>query len=123
MAYEDSVTTISVPAAGALTQFTLVTVNSSGQVANTGDGAMAQGVVQNDPGAAGEIAEVATAGVMQVVAGGSVSAGDDIGSDANGQAVTASDGSGDIIIGKALTSASGSGSVISMLYQPTGALA
>lgn len=123
MAYNDALQSFTVPAAGALTQYTLVTINSSGQAANTGDGAMPQGVVQNDPSAAGDAAEVAFAGLVQVLAGGAVSAGDDIGSDASGQAVTAAGASGDAIFGKAVTAASGSGSVFTMHIMPAGAAA
>jgi len=123
MSFNDSLQSFSLPAAGALTQYTFVTINTSGQAANTGDGAMPNGVVQNDPGAAGEVAEVAYAGLVQVLAGEAISAGDDIGSDANGQAVTAAGASGDAIFGQAVTAASGSGSVITMHIMPTGAAA
>lgn len=51
-----------------------------------GAGDLVYGVLQNDP-EAGEAAEVAVLGITKVVAGGTVAAGDRVGTDANGKAV------------------------------------
>lgn len=99
-------------------QFFFVTVASDGQVDPTGDGAMATGVLQNDPAAAGRAAEIAIAGVTKVSAGGTVAAGAAVASDAAGEAVTAA--TGDIILGTALTGGA-DGAVIEILFNPRGA--
>lgn len=100
-------------------QFFFVAVASDGQVDPAGDGAFAQGVLQNDPAAAGRAAEVAISGITKVVCGGTVAAAATVASDANGEAVTAA--SGDIILGTALEAGT-DGSIISMLFQPRGAV-
>lgn len=90
MATEDLVFSITYEAANDLSsnQYQLVAVNSNGKVVLAGAGDHAVGVLQNDP-ASGEQAEVAILGQTKVVAGGSVSQGDQIASDSNGKGVTA----------------------------------
>ncbi len=61
------------------------------------------GVLQNAP-ASGGAAAVMVNGVAKVVSGGSITAGDEVSCDANGDAITAS-GSGTYVAGKALTGA------------------
>lgn len=63
-------------------------------------GADAIGVLLNKPDAAGRDAEVAFAGRVKVVAGGTVTAGDKVQSDASGEAITAS--TGDFVLGTCL---------------------
>ena len=98
-------------------QFFFVSVAADGQVDPTGDGADAAGVLQNAPAAAGRAAEVAISGVVKVEAGGSVTAGDDIASDASGNAVTAA--TGDQILGVALEDGA-DGQRIEILFQKRG---
>jgi len=80
-------------------QFGFVSLAADGEVDATGDGAEAVGVLMNDP-VASAAATVAYSGRVLVEAGASVTAGDDIASDANGNAVTAA--TSDVILGKAL---------------------
>lgn len=85
-------------------QFHFVSMSADGQVDGSGDGAVVLGVLLNAPDEAGKVAEIATAGVVKVVAGGSIEEGNEIGSDTNSEAVAAA--TGDYRIGIALTPAS-----------------
>ena len=120
MSYKQAQTTVTLEAGADLSakQWFFVSVNASGQVVATGDGAYAVGVLQNDPAAAGRAAEVAIGGIVQVICGGVVTRGGPVASDANGEAVNAA--SGDIILGEALETGA-DGSVISMIFHPRGA--
>lgn len=80
-------------------QFKFVTLEADGQVDIAGDGVRAIGVCLNQP-TAGKAATVAMTGKVLVEAGAAVTAGDEIASDAAGNAVTAA--STDIIMGYAL---------------------
>ncbi len=67
MAYEERINdrTITLPAAAALTQFTFVKLNASGQAAVAGAADVdVIGVVQNDPAAAGDEATIALPGCV-----------------------------------------------------------
>lgn len=121
MARKDNQVCISLEAGQDLSakQFFFVSVSADGQVDPTGDGAHADGVLQNKPAAAGRAAEVAIGGVVQVSCGGSVTRGGDVASDAAGEAVDAA--SGDNILGTALETGS-DGAIISMIFQPRGIL-
>lgn len=123
MATHNAMDCISIDASGDLSaaQFHFVSVDSNGQIALTGDGAHADGVLQNDPDAAGKAGEVAIRGVVKVEASAAIAAGAEVSSTAAGEAVTAT--SGDIILGTALKAASGDGSIIPMLFNPRGAAA
>lgn len=82
-------------------QFKFVLVASDGQVDLVASaGGDADGVLLNDPDAAGKAATVAYAGRVKVVAGGTVAAGAKVQSDASGDAITAA--SGDHVLGKCL---------------------
>ncbi len=85
-------------------QFKFVTLEADGNV-DLADaaGERAVGVLLNKPDAAGKAATVAMTGKVMVVAGGSVTAGDEIATDASGDAVTAS--STNIVMGYALEDA------------------
>ena len=80
-------------------QFKFVTLEADGQV-DLADAAGENciGVVLNDPAAA-EAATVAISGKVMVAAGGTVTAGDAVATDASGAAVTAT--TGNIIMGYA----------------------
>ena len=80
-------------------QFRIVTVGANGAVAATVAETAADGVLLNDPNT-GEAATVAVFGRVIVEAGGSIDAGDEVASGANGVVVAATEG--DIILGKAL---------------------
>lgn len=119
MAYEESIKRITLEAGADLSakQFFFVSVSADGQVDPTGDGAHADGVLQNDPAAAGRAAEVAIGGVVRVKCGGTVTRGGPVASDANGNAVNPA--TGDVILGTALETGA-SGTIISMIFQPRG---
>ena len=120
MAYNESQTCVTLEAGQDLSakQFFFVSIAADGQVDPTGDGLHADGVLQNDPAAAGRAAEVAILGITKVVCGGVVTAGGPVASDAAGEAVDAA--SGDVILGTALETGA-DGEVISILFQPRGA--
>lgn len=79
-------------------QFHFVTATAR-SVALTGAGAAADGVVINDP-ANGAAATVVVFGRVIVEAGGTITAGAEVASNATGEAVAAT--TGDIVLGKAL---------------------
>lgn len=84
-------------------QFKFVVLSADGQIDLAGDGAAAVGVLLNEPAAAGRAATVVVSGRTIVEAGASVTAGDAVASDANGDAITAA--TADIAMGYALEDA------------------
>lgn len=119
MARDEATTCITLEAGQDLSakQYFFVSMSSDGQVDPTGDGANAIGVLQNDPAAAGRAAEVAVSGRTMVKAGGTITAGADIASDAAGEAVVAA--TGDQILGTALEGAA-DGDTFAIMFQPRG---
>ena len=92
MAYEGTLTTISLPISTsfAALQFTFVQINSSGQLAvPSGAGVFCDGVIQDDNSSTGLPSEMAYGGVTKVVAGTSLAVGDLVMTDSSGRAVTA----------------------------------
>lgn len=121
MAYEEALQVISLPVnldMGA-NQYHFVVVGSDGNLDLAGDGAAADGVLQDKPdGSSVETAgSVAIGGVSKVEAGEAIDAGDFIASNATGEAKTAT--TGDIVLGRALTAASGDGVIFSMIVYHT----
>ncbi|KPK37655.1 MAG: hypothetical protein AMJ69_10785 [Gammaproteobacteria bacterium SG8_47] len=115
------VVTLEAGANYATKQFFFVSMSSDGQIDPTGDGAAAIGVLLNDPAAQGRAAEVCIGGLTRVECGtAGVTAGDDIASDASGNAVPAA--TGDVILGTALETGA-DGEVISIIFQPRNAAA
>lgn len=86
-------------------QFTFVKMNTTDRtVVAAGDGEAADGILINDP-ESDNAATVVTFGRERVLCGtGGLTAGDNVGVDANGAAVTAA--SSDIIVGKCVDGAS-----------------
>tara|TARA_R110000796_G_scaffold13544_2_gene43721 strand:- start:882 stop:1253 length:372 start_codon:yes stop_codon:yes gene_type:complete len=79
-------------------QFKFVLLASDGQVDLVASaGGPATGVLLNDPAAAGRAATVAYAGVVKVIAGGTVAIGAKVQSDAAGDAILAA--TGDHVLG------------------------
>jgi hypothetical protein len=120
MAYEENGLDISLPANTDLSaaQYKFVTVNSSGKIALTGLGEEPDGILQNAPAAADRPGRVRVAGVSKLDLGGSVTAGNAVVADTNGEGVAA--GSADAYrAGKALETGV-SGDVIPVLLKPTG---
>lgn len=69
------------------------------------------GVLQNDPNAAGQPAEVACLGVCKVIAGGSITVGDHVTTNSTGYAATTTSANNHVL-GVALDTASTSGDII-----------
>lgn len=136
MAREEKGIDITVNASGDLStkQYYFVDVNSSGLAAVVAAaGARAVGVLQNKPDASGRAGTVRIFGVTKVIAGGSITAGDSIASDANGKAgavtkgkVNTSDAGasadpviGSYVMGVALADAA-SGDIFPVMLYPVG---
>lgn len=98
-------------------QYLAVVINSSGNVAVAGAGADIAGILQNKP-TAGHACDVCVDGVSKAVAGGSVTAGAKLMTNASGQLITAT--ATNKAVGIALDSASGAGVVIPVLLKDLG---
>jgi len=92
-----------------------VKVAADGQIDQAGLDATAEGVLQDDPAAAGRAALVAISGVTKIVAGAAVTRGGDIVSDASGRAIDK--GANANVLGVALEAASGAGELIAVLLK------
>ena len=81
-------------------QFKFVTLAADGQVDITSSaGGNAIGVLLNKPAAAGRAATVCVSGSVMITCGGTITAGDQIQSDANGDALLAA--TSDVVLGYA----------------------
>lgn len=101
MAFESSLTCVTMPAAADLSaaQYKIVDVNSSRQMALVATkGAKTAGILQDKPAAAGRAGSMAIAGQSMVLLGGTVAAGAEVISDANGAAI-ATDAADQYILG------------------------
>jgi hypothetical protein len=116
MAYEVNVNTISVEASADLSgkQFHFGTINANGQVAATGAGTVADGVICDKPATQGRPTALATTlgQVVRVIAGAAFARGADLEADAAGKAVTKAAGK---ILAKALAAAGASGDIVPAL--------
>lgn len=121
MATQENITSISIPSSGDLSsdQFKLVIINSDGEVALAGLNEIAAGVLQGKPSVQGEAAEVAILGAPKVIAGATITAGDQITSTAVGLADKAV--STDVVVGTALENAV-INDVFRILFHSAGAL-
>ena len=117
--YEESLRCVTLEAGQDLSgsQFCFVTLANDGQVDPTGAGAVSDGVLQNDPNAAGVAATVAIAGISRVVCGANVSRGALVTSDAAGKAVAAT--TGNEVAGRALAAGT-TGALIPVLLKLSG---
>lgn len=120
MATQDNMLCVSLEAGQDLSakQFYFVSVAADGQIDPTGAGAIAQGVLQDAPAAAGRAALVAVAGKVKVVCGAAVTRGGPVASTSTGTATNAT--TGNIILGTALETGA-AGRIIEMIFQPRGA--
>jgi hypothetical protein len=116
MAYEEKVQTISLEANGdqSANQYKFMLLGATGIALNTVAGGPCIGVLQNKP-EAGQIGAVAVAGVAMVEAGGVITRGVGVQSNASGVAIAAS--TGDYNLGTALATAA-SGDIIPVLLTP-----
>lgn len=97
-------------------QYRFGTVDSTGRIALASAGARVEGIITNNP-AENRAVSLSISGIEQVTLGGTVSAGDQIASGANGLAVAHV--SGDYMCGVAVSSGV-SGDVISALLLQAG---
>ena len=118
MAYEQSLTTVSLEAGSDLStkQYYAVKITTLKLAVANGAGGML-GVLQNDPSASGAPGTVAISGITKWLAGGAVTAGSYIAVDTNGKCVNAV--SGDIAEGIAMITGV-DGDVVSVLLKPIG---
>lgn len=93
-------------------QFRLVVISASEQVNVAGAASSPIGVLQNKPNT-DQAAEVVAAGVSNVIASASITAGDDLAAAANGKVATAT--SGQNVVGKAIQAASNDNDIIAAL--------
>lgn len=119
MATQESMVMVTLPANADLSasKFCFVAVGATGRVAVAGNGAFADGVLQDDPDAADKAAAVAISGIVPVRCGGVVTRGGAVASDAAGKAKNA--GAEDWVLGTALDTGA-DGAVISVLLNTRG---
>ena len=123
MAAENLSKCISLPASTNLSsnQYCFVEVDTNGQIAVSGVGNDAIGVLQDDPASAGIVGLIMTGhgGITKVKAGGTVTVGALAACDSSGRAVVAT--SGTFILGKFLE-AGAVNNIVKILFQPNGRL-
>lgn len=119
MATENTVVAVPMPVAADYSsagQYLFVDVNSSGQaVVIAAQGVNAIGVLQDNPAAAGRVGRIAVGGMIKVMSGDTITAGNRITSGADGRAEVAA--TGDFVLGTAMVS-SVDGDIMTMLFQP-----
>lgn len=117
MAWEQALQTVTMIAGQDLSssQYCFVVEAADGQVDPSGDGAQADGVLQNDPSAAGQAASVAISGVTRVKAGAATTRGGPVASDSTGRAVNAA--TGDRVLGRFLEAAANADEIVTILLQ------
>ncbi len=118
MAKESSLTCISMEAGQDLStkQYLFIALASDGQIDPVGTaGANADGVLQDNPAAAGRAACVGIAGVSKVVASAAISVGAQVSSTNAGKARTAV--STDRVLGRAMTAAAADGDIMTVLLK------
>lgn len=101
-------------------QFRFVTLSATGKAVAPAAGAQVIGVRQNRPNA-DEAVTIVQSGISFVEAGGAISPGDGVTTDATGRAVVAA--VGNAVVGQALETASGAGVQIAVLLTPRAAVA
>ena len=101
-------------------QYRFVSLAPDGQVDPTGLGLEAEGILQDNPSAAGRAAAIATleGDISMCVAGGVIPVSRDIMSDANGRAIIAT--SGGRVQGVAMEAASAAGDIIAVMIKRSG---
>jgi hypothetical protein len=100
-------------------QYYIIKLASDGQIDPAGAAnTQSEGVLQNDPAAAGREAIVCVLGVTKCVAAEAIAVGDAISTDTSGKGVVSA--SGEFILGKAITAAGADGDIFTMLFQPHG---
>lgn len=122
MSFDHSALDITLTASGDLSakQYHFMTIDGNGNLAVSTRGQLSVGVLQDAPAALGRAGRLRTVSgsVTKVVAGGTITAGQAIVSDANGAGVNASSAD-NAFMGIALVSAV-SGDIFAMVLQPRG---
>lgn len=113
MARIDSLT-VSVKSTGAITENRFITAVG----AQTGANGNALGVAQYSVGAAGQMVPVTTLGVLDVEAGGAISAGQLVASDSSGRAVYRDGTTYTVTLGRALNAVSAAGQFVKVHLIP-----
>jgi hypothetical protein len=126
MAYSESTTIITLPAAADLSarQYHFVIVDGNGQAALSAADQNAIGILQNKPDAQGRAASVLISGASKLVCGAGTAcrAGFNIGTDANGRGVEKTSAS-DPTLGIVLETATNAGEIATVVFSPNGVLA
>lgn len=118
MATQNSLIHLTLPAAAsfASSQYLFAVVNSSGQWAVAGTaGIRVDGVIQDNPDAAGKPSNGCIGGKTKIQLGGTVAAGAAVTTDANGKAVAAT--TGNIILGTCIEGGA-AGDIGSIIFNP-----
>lgn len=124
MAYSENQTNITLPASTDLSasQYCFVSINTSGQVELSGDDGNPVGILQNEPSAQGEAAEVLIAGVSKIKSGVSdFDAGYNAASGASGKGKRSDTAS--FRLGIIIETASADGEFGTMVFSPNGKVA
>ena len=100
-------------------QFRFVTVSNTGKAVNPSAGGGVIGVRQNRP-KADKATTIVNSGISIVEAGGAITAGDLVQTNATGQAIVSA--SGKLTVGRALESATGDGIQIAVLLVPSASI-
>lgn len=123
MAVEEKVVCINLLAAGDLSadQYKFVTFNGTDKTVDltATAGGSVDGILQDEPAAAGRSAKVAISGRVKVLAGAAVAAGADVATDATGRAVTAT-GAAEVV-GKSVIAGAVAGDVMEIILKGKGA--
>lgn len=117
MATENALKCITLEAGGNMSsdQYKFVSLATDGQIDLTGDGALADGVLQDKPAAAGRAAQVAIGGQTKILLGATLAPGADVASSSTGVAVAAT--SSEIVLGT-IVEGGDSGEIGSMIFHP-----
>jgi hypothetical protein len=116
MARQEKIECISMEAGADLSthQFKFVVEASDGQIDPVGaNGGDADGVLQNQPDAAGRAAQVAVAGIAKVKAAAAITQGSKVSSNGSGLAQTAA--SGHHVLGRAMNSVGAANELVEVL--------
>jgi len=120
-AYERNLETIPLPAGGDLTgnQYRFVTLDADGKVITcSADTDIPTGILQNEPHAEDEVADVGIGGISICIAGGPIDEGKGVGPNATGKAEDHTTVGDKYIGGRAITAAGADKDQFSVLIAP-----
>ena len=102
-------------------QFLFAIVDGEKTVGLSGNGAAADGVIQNKPDIGQAVALAISGDTSKVRAGAAVAAGAEVMSNASGEGITAA-GAGSIILGKCITAVANAGELMTVSLSTPGAV-